>query len=541
MSKSTRILLILTLALSAILCFGALGHGLPWLPQQDEFQTVERSLAMGRGLPDPGLYTWPAGPVFYANLLIFGVIYLTGHLVGSFPSAQVFASWYMSNPTMLYTASRGLSALWAVVATLCAFHLGRRLASPVAGLIAALGVALAPEWLSAGTVTLPDAFAAAMTAAVLVFLLKSVHRQSPKHYLLACLFAGLAIAGKLHTWTIVFAVLLTTCWLPTEHRLRSFLWGFLVVIGAFIITNPFAVLKPAELADNLALMSFRLYGTAKSFLRYDWLVGIGLGFALGLPLLLLSGLGFLRAFTRHHKSDLIVLAFLIPFLLVVGLRKAPPKFLLPALVPLLALGAAALVDLAKILPRPKIALPVLIVIIMAYPAYHALMWFRGQLAEDCRYGAAWAVLERIKPGELVIVDEMPPDPLVLPILPDEASLRWHATHKSGVSGWTKTRLESGAYPFGHPTVAMQATGMTMVGLTAALQLPNVTMIVLCDPDTLTWRAEANLEPGLPSLELELNYREQVRKLAAALGWELVYHCDNRNNGLGQRVEVWYIQ
>ncbi len=541
MSTSTKFLLILIVAISAWLHFGALGHGLPWLPQSDEFQVVERSLAMGRGTPDPGLYTWPGGPVFYANLLVFGVIYFGGHLAGAFPSAQAFAGWYLGDPTALYVASRGLSALWALLATLCAFHLGRRLASPAVGLIAAFGVALAPEWLIAGTVTLPDAFAAAMTAAALVFLLKAVHRQSRKHYILGCLFAGLAIAGKLHTWTIVFPVLLTAFWLPSGKRLRSFLWGMLAVIAVFAITNPFAVLKPGELADTLALMSFRLYGTAKSFLRYDWMIGIGLGFALGMPLLLLSGLGFVRALTRHHKSDLIVLAFLIPFLLVVGLRKAPPKFLLPALIPLLALGAAALVDLVRILPRPRIALPALLVITMAYPAFHTAIWFKARLEEDCRYGAARAVLGRIQPGELVIVDEMPPDPLVLPILPDEASLRRHAAHKAGARGWVKARLESGEYPFGHPTVAMQATGMTLVGLTAALQQSGASFIVLCDPDTPTWRAEANLEPGLPSLELELNYRRQVRRLAEKLNWELVYRCDNRSNGIGLLLEVWYIR
>jgi hypothetical protein len=541
MTTSTKILLILILALTVFLHFGALGHGLPWLPQQDEFQVVERALAMGRGLPDPGLYTWPAGPVFYLNLLVFGVIYLGGHLAGAFHSVQVFANWYMGNPTVLYVASRGLSALWAVLAALCAFHLGRRLASPAAGLVAALAVALTPEWLIAGSVALPDAFAAAMVAVSLVFLLRAERRQSSKLFLLGCLFAGLAIAGKFHTWTIVFALPLTAGWLPVGRRLRSLLWGALLMVAMFVITNPFAVLKPAELADNLAQMSFRLYGTAKSFLRYDWLIGVGLGFALGLPLLLLSGLGFVRAFTRHHKSDMIILAFLIPFLLVVGLRKAPPKYLLPALVPLLALGAAALVDLAKILPRSRIALPALLVITMAYPAYHAGRWLCAQWQEDCRYGAARAILEHIQPGELVIVDEMPPDPMTVPILPDAASLRYHAAHKSGARGWAKARLEGGDYPFGQPTVSMQATNMTMVGLTAALQQPNASYIVLCDPDTPRWRAEANLEPGLPSLELELNYRRQVRRITNELNWELLYSCDNRNGWSGNKVEVWRIR
>jgi hypothetical protein len=368
-----------------------------------------------------------------------------------------------------------------------------------------------------------------------------VRRQSPRQFLWGCLFAGLAIGGKFHTWTIVFALILTALWLPSGRRLRPLLWGILLMAAAFIITNPFAVLRPAELADNLAQMSFRLYGTAKSFLRYDWLISVGLGFALGLPLLLFSGLGLLRAFTRHHKSDLIILAFLIPFLLVVGLRKAPPKYLLPALIPLLTLGAAALVDLTKILPRPRVALPVLLVVTLAYPAWHAARWLDAQWREDCRYGAARAILEHIQPGEMVIVDEMPPDPMTVPLLPDETSLRRHAAHKSGARGWAKARLEGGNYPFGQPAVPMQATNMTMTGLARVLGRTDAAYLVLCEPDTPRWRAEANLEPGLPSLELELNYRRQVRKLAQGLGWKLIYSCNNRKWDTGMKVEVWHLR
>jgi hypothetical protein len=67
------------------------------------------------------------------------------------------------------------------------------------------------------------------------------------------------------------------------------------------------------------------------------------------------------------------------------------------------------------------------------------------------------------------------------------------------------------------------------------------MIVLYDPDSPTWRAEANMEPGLPALELELNYRCQVRKLAENLDWELLYRCDCNNQSFGSKVEVWRIR
>lgn len=537
--NNNRVLLVI-LGVAAFLRFSAIGFGLPWLPSYDEFQVVERALAMGQGTPDPQLYTWPGGPVFYLNFASFGLIFVLGKLFGAFASAKAFAVWYMSDPSLLYLVSRGFSALWGTLACLAAYHMARRLANRNAGLWAAAAVAITPEWLITSVVTLPDALAAFLVALCLAACLRAQLRNSPRALLMAGVWLGLAAGTKYHTWIACVPLILTALYLPHGKRIKTLAGALSLVIMSFFVLNPFILLNWGTASANMDLMRWRIYESTPTLFHYDLLFFTALPLALSIPLLVLALLGMVRACTRHRPGDLILLSFLVPFLLMVGLTMSPPKFVLPALVPFIALGGAALADIVRLSKHKIVAIAVFFLLFLAFPLWQAMGWAWGKWQEEPRYEAARVVLSRLEPGRTIVMDQLPPDTLTLPLAADIESLKRHVDEVTGAKGWTKARVESPEYPFGRVAVPVFTTDMSIDRFHSFITNPQTQFMAIVDPDDARWRAELNKEITAESYIQDTTYREEVRKTAVVCGWQKLVDLDGRAEGRGYRVEVWEI-
>ncbi len=140
-----RILLLLAAicALAFWLRTQAIGYGLPAVYNMDEVAIMNRALTFGTGTLNPGNFLYPT-LYFYVLFAWQGLTFLAGLVLGLWDSLAGFERQFFLDPAALYRSGRLLSAICGVLTVLAVWRLGSRLFSPVAGVMAALLMAVTP-------------------------------------------------------------------------------------------------------------------------------------------------------------------------------------------------------------------------------------------------------------------------------------------------------------------------------------------------------------------------------------------------------------
>lgn len=258
----------------------------------------------------------------------------------------------MAAPFWAYVVARSVNALLSAGLVLVVGLLGARLLGPAGGLLAAGALAVSflrvreCHWASPDT---PQTLFIWLTIALTVRAFDG--RGTWKEWALAGAGAGAAAACRLPTGMVVLTPLFAASLRPPASEQpgprRRARWGWVLAgaAGAFVVTDYGVLLEPAKLVlamageagkhEGAGAFAARL-GVAHYFLGQTPAGGVG-------PLMLLAAAVGLVAWLlgEHRRWMPILLSFVIPFLLFIGLTGQPSRWFLPV-VPFVALSLGGL-------------------------------------------------------------------------------------------------------------------------------------------------------------------------------------------------------
>ncbi|OFX13589.1 MAG: hypothetical protein A2Z18_07315 [Armatimonadetes bacterium RBG_16_58_9] len=289
-------------------------HGYSYHP--DEFLTVTTAyltMYAGRSLL-PGFYNYPT---LYIYLCILAIAVAQGYGL-------------VSNEAGIYLSARVVTVIMGVAAVSVTYWAGKRLYSAAAGLIAALVLCIAPLHAQHSHFATVDVPSTVFVAASLGFAGLIMTRGSWRDYVLAGAMVGLAGGTKYNAGVVVFSIV-------AAHLLRGRvtwqsiasgrLWTSLgCAIAAFIISTPGVVLQtPAflhgigyEVAHASEGHGLVFAGTGCGFV---YTFTSSLWYGLGPPLAFLFPASALYALWRRDRSGLVILAFVIPYYVLISLSQ----------------------------------------------------------------------------------------------------------------------------------------------------------------------------------------------------------------------------
>lgn len=333
------IILRMLLILIILLAFGIRFYGIKWgLPLEDRFhysfhpdERKKLNVVMGMSLSKLDLNpNW-----FLKGTLQF---YVIGAALKAFSFAGLTKLkpilFYFDNPKeygKLYLVGRSVTILISILSIYLIYLIGKNAFNYKVGLLASFLTAILPAHVVNSIYMKTDIPMTFWVLLAFLFSLKIVHTGAFKYYLLTGLAIGFATATK---YTAVPAIFL----LPISHYLyfknssspssenyfinKGLLTGFLLVFLGFLIGCPYSILAFNEFfaelhSQYLYQVNPFLDSLDRGPVFWQYLTRIFL-YAMGLPFLFLSYLGGLYALKKRTKYDLLILAFVIPYFIIIS-------------------------------------------------------------------------------------------------------------------------------------------------------------------------------------------------------------------------------
>ncbi len=434
--RNGLLLAILVLALAVRLI--GIQFGKPFRYHPDEIKLVVQA---GR-LLEPGgrsadaLFGLGSYPPLYTYLLagVYGVYGLAGVALGLFANAAAFKESYYLNTFSFHLIGRVMTALLGAATVLVLYHVGTKAYNRRVGLLAAAFCATVflhvrnSHYL---TVDVPATFmaTAAFLAAVGVYT-----RGGWKEVAAGGLLCGLAAATKYNAGLILVPFLLALFLRAKDERGRatSVLTDARLYLGlacagvGFVLGCPLVVVDPQRF-----LQGFLTYGS----LQAQGKVGVGGGFlayvtgqmspgygvfshnsvpaAMGPVLAALGVIGLIRLARGRARVDWLLLSFVVPYYVVIGLAnyKTMRQFL--PLVPFWLLAASTLLDaaVAKVQRRRAVAYLVLGLIVagaVVPELYKDLRWAATMCGPDPRTRAKEWIEQNVSDGTVIALEKYGP-------------------------------------------------------------------------------------------------------------------------------------
>lgn len=417
------LLCVLTVAALVLRIWGT-SFGLPYRYHIDEMHYVAGAMRMANA--DFNLPYTAHGPNLFYVLLVceYGAYFVVSLALGGVDSATAFARLYHNDPTAFFLLARITSAVFGSLTILPTYLLGRRLSGRRVGLVAAVFLASIFQHVRESHYGTPDVFAGFLVAWCLVFCLRVLKAGRLRDYVLAGVFAGLAMGTKFTNFLLVIplgiAYLVGSFRLGTGNPIsRLFaregvgvLMGF---ITGFTVAYPNVILRPAIFRQYLQFLldvssrgfvtQFRI-DAAPAWLYYLRTLTWGMGWAL--VALVILGLAFVLS--RRMLEGWIVLCFVAAY--YVFLARAAyyaSRYLVPVLpvsCTFASLGLCALMVPAR-LHRQKLAVlacGVGAVLAIAQPIAFAVRHDVLLTRTDTRTVAKEWIESNIPPGTKIAVD-----------------------------------------------------------------------------------------------------------------------------------------
>jgi 4-amino-4-deoxy-L-arabinose transferase-like glycosyltransferase len=397
-SSARRAALFGVLLLAAALRIAGLGWGLRHPPHPDEAVFVDNVALMIRsGDLDHRYYQYP-GLFFY---MLYPLVFFLPHDPPG-PST--------------YLAARALVAAFGVAACALADTLGRKVAGPRAGLLAALLLAVSPVAVETAHMVRPDVVLQAFTIAALLAFLRVGPRLGGDA--LAGLALGLAGAVK---FTAVFLLpsYLARRMLVAGPRVRGVLLAGAVALGVFVLASPYAALHVADFVAGVrAQVGYHYQGHGLAPVSYARMLLFYLGTwrkALGLPAALLCLVGLIPALRRGRVWAPVLLLPATAMAVLATSDVKHDRFLLPALSVGFVLAGMGGEHLAG--PRRR-SFVLIAGVATAFPLLFSLDYVRGVASPSTRDRALDAVIANASPGGLVVssVERLGLDPFRVDVL-----------------------------------------------------------------------------------------------------------------------------
>ncbi len=440
-----------------------LRYGLPAVYNPDEVAIMSRALAFAKWDFNPHNFLYPSF-YFYALFAWEGLTALLAVVTRSVASFGAFQREFFLDPTRVFVAGRLLTALLGAGTAVATGVLGSRAWSPLAGLVAALLVAVAPlHVLNSHYVKhdVPVTFLIVLAYLAYERLWEEARNfrlpspepaQASRRQAQGSLVAAAAITGvafSTHYYAIFLAIPLA--WSAARgarnraDAVRRVAIAAVVSGAVFFLMSPFILVEPAtalrDIAANREIVVDRAVetlGYLASAARYGRLL---LFDTAGVPAALLAAAGLLVALRKEPTRALWLLAFAVPFLLFIAGTFPASRYLVPV-VPFLALFAA--IAVAQLWRTWRLAAQLLVAAACAVAGVESVRTGAFIRETDTRTLALEYFHARIPSGATVLTQ-----PYSVPLEPTAGALH-EAVTRSGREMPIKTSLQIARTPYPAP-------------------------------------------------------------------------------------------
>jgi hypothetical protein len=327
----------------------------------------------------------------------------------------------------VHLLGRLYSAFWGTASIPLLFLLGRRLYRPAAGLFAALFLAAAPIHVQQSHFFTPDTALGFLLILIMYYSAGALRLGRAADYALAGAAAGAAMATKY--WAPAFLPVLVAFLYGLRERGRGEAkrLGLAVLLAAavFFILSPYVILDAPFALPKIIWWAKKTTGAIpqvwayhfEGTLPYLFHLTHNLPWALGWPLALVSGAGFIFSLIRHRREDsLLVSWIIINFLLIGSWYIKSIRYLLP-IIPFLCLCSAELASRMFSYRPFRIPGIALIVVVFSWSATFSLAFIHVYSVPHSKTQASQWVYEHIPPGSRIATNySMPLEPTTA--LPD---------------------------------------------------------------------------------------------------------------------------
>jgi len=307
------------------------------------------------------------------------------------------------------SATAGIASVWLI------YRIGVRLFDRAVALIAAAFLALAFLHVRDSHFGVTDMPMSCMVLIAFLAIVKLSGSGDRRDLVAAGILTGLAVATKYNAAVLglpaIFAILDDPVRRPLSDRLRRAIVFGLLVVAAFLVVCPYAVINYRQfIADNLFNARHLAEGHGAELGR-GWVYHLSttLRYGLGLPLLVAGVLGLPLIVWKEGRKGVLVALFPIAYYAIAGSgRTVFARHILP-IVPFLCLSAGyavwtlgAWVASALSRPRWRVAITVAVTAAVLLPSAMSVVAFDRLLArEDTRVVARRWIESRFVPGTTI--------------------------------------------------------------------------------------------------------------------------------------------
>ena len=358
--------------------------------------------------PHSGLWPHLSAYVFFVVQVLH---YLFGLATGRFHGLSDFRAAIFLDPELL----RG-SAMLAEIAIglgtiVAAGRLATRLAGPWLGLGVTLVLALEPVHLRYSLVPGPDLLLTLFVTLGLLQALNVLERGRLRDSVVAGVCTGLGIAAKYSPVLLLLPLALAHAWSPKPARARRFAICVALAIVVFAATSPFSWLdlwtRGNELAVTLSVFVRGSFGASARPAGITYL-GRVLPGDLGWPLALLVAAAAAGSLVRPARERLVLLSYVGPFALILGLAtSAFDRYLLPIVPVALVLAASGIRDAWG---RPSFRRWVVVGAAASFVGlgFNSVRYVREAYRRDSRDAAREWIDSHVERGSLVALEALGP-------------------------------------------------------------------------------------------------------------------------------------
>lgn len=318
----------------------------------------------GSGLDlNPHIFNYAAFS-FYFQFVLQVLHFVLGWIGGLYSNLKAFHQAYGNDPSPFIIIARSGSVLFDMGTMIVTYLLGRRVFSRSIALLATVFLALNVLHVSEAHYVNVDTPLAFFTMLGCYCAFRVYSTGGRKWYIYSGLVIGLAMGTK-YTGAILITILVTA------HVLRSsslpgavkslkstvLMQSLGLSILLFFLLNPYIILSFVEFKQRFSLLYYNVIahghlGVVSSQSTIGFYLFQSLPEALGLPLVIITGLSAGMMLLRRYKRHLLLLAFPVLYLLTIAQWEyRADRYLLPVIPLFLLVGSFGLVSFSRWLAR----------------------------------------------------------------------------------------------------------------------------------------------------------------------------------------------
>ncbi|MCP2597691.1 glycosyltransferase family 39 protein, partial [Candidatus Aminicenantes bacterium AC-335-G13] len=315
---SEKIILPFLVLLTVIVRISGLKWGLPHLYHVDENRFAKIAIGYFSGDLNPHFFHVPSLHT-YLIFISWKILFFFGKIIGRIPQGIKFKDWFEMNPTIPMLAGRFLVALFSIGTIILIYLIGKKIFNQRVGLFASIFLifSLTHNRLSHSMVPVVPMIFFLVLSFYFIWLIYS--KGNLKYYLLAGLFAGLAMATKYGGHLLFIPLFFAHLFSSLERReslikifinFKLILFVLFFLIGFFIGT-PYAFFDFSTFWRDFNWQARHLYeaghyGTSTSQSALIFYLKYGFKRNIGILSQYFAFLGILLGIIRLKRKEIIL-------------------------------------------------------------------------------------------------------------------------------------------------------------------------------------------------------------------------------------------